>query len=427
VIELLIAVVTSVAAGVAAGFAVAAFPHADPAAAASRELTSQMREHGGGVRRFVRSRLDPEAAAGLGLTLALVGVVVVFVVFGVVIAMVRANSGVVSLDVTVTRWAAAHATSFSLSVFGWVTQAGSTVVVVAVAVATSAYAWARWRRWSVALFFLVVLGGQLALSNLVKVAVERVRPDMPPLHVLSGPSFPSGHATAAAATWAAVALVVGRGASPRARAMLAGSAVAIAVAVACSRVFLGAHWTSDVVGGLLLGWTWFALCAVAFGGRVMRLGEPLEKTAPGPARAPSGVPSPGGTGRRASSRRGVSGASRLLIVFARMRGAQGGDEQARGLSGRVLRRRPADGRRFRFRRPGELPREERGAVVAYRLTASFDHDIVDGAQAARFVSRFAEVLSSGDELRELAIGIASGGAVMSFPEDLVTSQLGEVQ
>jgi undecaprenyl-diphosphatase len=105
---------------------------------------------------------------------------------------------------------------------------------------------------------------------------------------VSGPSFPSGHATAAAATWAAAALVLSRGASPRIRAALAGGAAAIAVAVACSRVFLGAHWMSDVVGGLALGWTWFALCAVAFGGRVLRLGEPAERA----TRVPAAVATP---------------------------------------------------------------------------------------------------------------------------------------
>jgi len=77
-----------------------------------------------------------------------------------------------------------------------------------------------------------------------------------------------------------VALVLGRGtSSSRARAVLAGTAAGIAVAVACSRVFLGAHWTSDVIGGLILGWTWFGLCAVAFGGRMMRLGASAKEEA----------------------------------------------------------------------------------------------------------------------------------------------------
>ena len=169
------------------------------------------------------------------------------------------------------------------------------VVVIAAGVATAAYALRAWRRWSVVLFLLVVLAGQLALANLVKIAVERVRPDAPPFHVFTGPSFPSGHATAAAATWAAVALVLSRGRSPRARATLGGVAVGIAVAVACSRVFLGAHWTSDVIGGLLLGWTWYAICAVAFGGRVLRLGAPAEQAA---ATAP-----PGGAGLGAGESR----------------------------------------------------------------------------------------------------------------------------
>jgi undecaprenyl-diphosphatase len=275
VYELLIVAVLSTAAAAAWGVVLYTLPGADPARSASRQLSGQVAEHRT-LRRSIRARLDPRTTAGLILTLALVGVVVVFIAFGVAIAMIRSNTGLVNVDAAVTRWAAAHATGVSLDVFGWVTLAGSTIGVVAVALAATAFALRKWRRWSVALFFLIVLGGQLLLSNAVKYAVERVRPDAPPLHVLSGPSFPSGHATAAAATWAAVALVLSRRSSPRMRAIFGGTAAGVAVAVACSRVFLGAHWTSDVIGGLLLGWTWFALCAVAFGGRVLRLGTPAQ-------------------------------------------------------------------------------------------------------------------------------------------------------
>ena len=92
----------------------------------------------------------------------------------------------------------------------------------------------------------------------------------------TGTSVPSGHTTAAAATYLAVALVLGIGSSPRARAALGGAAVSIAVAVGCTRVLLGVHWFSDVVAGLVIGWSWFGICAVAFGGRLLRFGAAGE-------------------------------------------------------------------------------------------------------------------------------------------------------
>ena len=124
-------------------------------------------------------------------------------------------------------------------------------------------------------FVTVVIAGQFALSNLVKAAVDRARPDLLPLMGFSGASFPSGHATAAAATLLAVALLLSRGRSSRARAVYAAIAVGLAVMVAATRVLLGVHWFTDVLAGLLLGWGWFALCSIAFGGRILRFGEPV--------------------------------------------------------------------------------------------------------------------------------------------------------
>jgi undecaprenyl-diphosphatase len=276
VIEVVLAAVLSLLVGLASSLAVRAAPRADPADAASGLVAASLAERGK-IRRFLRARIDPETATGLMLSIALLAVFVAAVVLGIFAVMIRSHAGVVNIDVAVTRWAAMHATAFSLRLFGTVTWAGSTIGITVVAVAVVLYGRFRWRTWRIPLFVVVVVIGQLVLANAVKIAVARVRPDSPPFHVFPGPSFPSGHATAAAATWAAVALVLGRGTSVRLRAVLAGIAAAVAVAVACSRVFLGAHWMSDVVGGLLLGWTWFAVCAVAFGGRQLRFGAPIRE------------------------------------------------------------------------------------------------------------------------------------------------------
>ena len=277
-IELLIVAALSLVIGVAWGLVVRALPQAGPARVASQRLAAGLAKKRT-AGRFLRARLAPETATGLALTCALAGVVIAGIVLGVLVAMIRSNSGVVNVDIGVTRWAAAHATSTSLRVFGWLTQLGGTIGIIVVAFATIAYAMRARGRWSIALFVVLVVGGESLLASLIKITVGRVRPDLAPFHVLSGASFPSGHATAAAATWAVVALVLGRGTSPRTRAILAGAAAGIAVAVACTRVFLGAHWTSDVIGGLILGWVWFGVCAVAFGGRVLQLGAPVKGAA----------------------------------------------------------------------------------------------------------------------------------------------------
>lgn len=267
--------------GIVAAAAVRRWPQADPALSATRAIGDRLGRRWQ-VQRFLRSRLDPGVATGLALTTALIGFVVAGAIIGVLTYMVRTNSGVVNVDSSVARWAAAHVSGVSIQPLRFLTQMGATPTVIGLAAAGAAFGLWRWRSVSVPLFLTLVVGGQLLISNLIKFAVDRARPDVHPLSTFSGASFPSGHATAAAATFAALALLVGRGRSPNARAILAGISVSIAVGVACSRVLLGVHWFSDVVAALMLGWAWFAISAVAFGGRLLLFGAAAKAAATAP-------------------------------------------------------------------------------------------------------------------------------------------------
>jgi membrane-associated phospholipid phosphatase len=160
--------------------------------------------------------------------------------------------------------------------------------------------WRRQRRGLplVVPFLAVAIGGDKLLTNGIKELIDRARPTLNPIAKTLGPSFPSGHSSTAACVYAALALVLGRGRRPRTRALLAGSAVAIAAGVASSRVLLDVHWVSDVVSGLALGWAWFAVCAIAFGGRMLRFGSTVEEAAETSHPTRSGV----GTGRAGDTR-----------------------------------------------------------------------------------------------------------------------------
>jgi undecaprenyl-diphosphatase len=229
------------------------------------------------LARFVRRRVDPEAATGLALTVALGLIIAAGLGFGLVSDMVASETGLSRFDASAARWGADHATPTSTWVLGVVTWLGATVTVVAVTVLLGSVEWVRRRRLAVLGFMVTVVLGQNLIANTVKVLVQRERPDVPHLAASSGFSYPSGHTAAAAASWAAVALVVGRGRPLRVKAALGAVAAVLTVVVAASRVLLGVHWLTDVVGGAALGFGWFVVCSVAFGGALLHFGAPAER------------------------------------------------------------------------------------------------------------------------------------------------------
>ena len=263
--------------GLAFGLLVRRHPGIDPASARPAGAVAHRIE---GTRRArLAARFDPATATGLLLTLALLLLVVGGVFLGALGLLVRSNSSLLHIDRSVAPWGEQHRTDFSQTMLDFVTSFGGTGVIVVSTLAVFAFEMVRRpSRW-LPVFLAAVVIGQTALSTEIKDLLDRVRPTANPLAHTLGPSFPSGHTTGAAACFAAFALVLGRGRSRNTQAALAGGAVFIALAVGASRVLLGVHWLTDVLGGLALGWAWFALCSIAFGGRLLRLGTPVEAVA----------------------------------------------------------------------------------------------------------------------------------------------------
>jgi undecaprenyl-diphosphatase len=224
-----------------------------------------------------RTRLDPTSLTGLALTAALTVVVLGGVGFGALLLIVRENLGFARFDLWAAHFAAKHADPASTDVLRTFSQVAGTAVLAPLCVVVALIE-ARRRRFVTILGFLVLcVGGQVAVVDLIKWVVDRTRPNFDRLTGFSGGSFPSGHSAAAAATFAAFALLAGIGKSSRVQTALAAGAVAIAIGVGCTRVFLGVHWLTDVLAGLAVGWAWFALCSIAFGGRLLRFGAPVEQ------------------------------------------------------------------------------------------------------------------------------------------------------
>lgn len=111
--------------------------------------------------------------------------------------------------------------------------------------------WLAWRtRWrALATWLLSWAAAEIVLAS-AKAFFGRARPPAPLVDVV-GNSFPSGHAVAGAAT--AVTLVLVLFPAGRERRRWEAAAVAFASVMASSRVYLHAHWLSDVIAGVLLG------------------------------------------------------------------------------------------------------------------------------------------------------------------------------
>ena len=185
---------------------------------------------------------------------------------------VASHAPLTIVDVHVSTWMQAHHVPALTTAMLVITHAHSSIGM-SVATIVFALVLARMREWYwIATLALAMIGG--ALVNLgIKRAYERARPAFDdPLIKLDSFSFPSGHTAGATLFYGVLgAFLVSRYFSPRIRARIVAAAIVMVALVAFSRVYLGAHYLSDVVAAACSSTAWLVLCLSGVHALIKRL------------------------------------------------------------------------------------------------------------------------------------------------------------
>jgi membrane-associated phospholipid phosphatase len=178
---------------------------------------------------------------------------------GELLKLAERPDGSTALDNSITSWVVAHRTHALTSVARRLSTLGSQPVLIPVVAVFTVVLLAR-RRFVLTGLLVVAWGGAIGLYTLVKDVVDRMRPPRDIWLTDVGPtsSFPSGHATQSMATFLALA-AVGAALLPRARWPARTIAIALALGVGWSRVYLGVHWATDVAAGWLIAAAWVTI------------------------------------------------------------------------------------------------------------------------------------------------------------------------
>lgn len=150
-----------------------------------------------------------------------------------------------------------------LAIFVWVTGLGAGATLLAVAMTATALLWTGMSRPLIRPFWTVYLGTE-AMTWGAKFALDRARPVFLDIARASSPSFPSAHAAGAAAVYGFLCYIAIQRLPDSGSTRLSALAVTalIIAAVAFSRVILGVHFLSDVIGGLAVGGIWLCVGVV---------------------------------------------------------------------------------------------------------------------------------------------------------------------
>ncbi|KQQ89008.1 hypothetical protein ASF77_09895 [Massilia sp. Leaf139] len=215
------------------------------------------------LHHFAAARFSPQEAFGLHLTLGVLALLLAMAGFARIAGAVVDGAPITEVDLRLAAWLHAHAHGSDLlrNFLLGVTHLHSTPGVLSL---TALAGWWLVRRdarhWMLTL--LAAVPGGMLLNVAMKHTFERARPHFDePILSLTTYSFPSGHTVAATLLYGVLACyLVRRVHGWWARAAVVAACCAMVLLVAGSRLYLGAHYLSDVLAGMMEGCAWLAIC-----------------------------------------------------------------------------------------------------------------------------------------------------------------------
>lgn len=231
------------------------------------------------IRRFLAARFESKTYLGRHLTICFLVACGGVWLLSALIDAVLDNATMVRLDRATDAAIHARVTPAGLQFFNIMTMIGSPPAMTALAIVGGVVLLLRRRPRTLVAWGAAFAGG-FAIENILKHVIHRTRPPYGAAF-LNGHSFsfPSGHATGSfiGYTMLAYVLIVHWRTSRMLRTLIVALAVLIVLLVGISRVYLGVHYPSDVVGGWVTAAVWVAVCLSAVGVALHRSGRELPE------------------------------------------------------------------------------------------------------------------------------------------------------
>ncbi|WP_269584589.1 bifunctional DedA family/phosphatase PAP2 family protein [Roseibium sp. Sym1] len=215
------------------------------------------------VSQWIARNFDPAHPRSAGMLASTLLLLITVPAFFWIVGEVAPGEPMVRADLAILNLFDSLRTPAGDRIMVFMTSLGDGVVVAAVTFAVALYLFARkaWRRGT---GFIIAMAGTALFVPLFKLLLHRSRP----IELYAGAdaySFPSGHATLTAVLFGICAVLVAHDLNRWAKASIFTVTAAFVITIGFSRIYLGAHWMSDVLAGLLFGTAMVSAFAFVFG------------------------------------------------------------------------------------------------------------------------------------------------------------------